>query len=380
MQKPHGVWAFIMLALAGFFFFFSFLVGLLMLCGFASKAEAFPENIRHGYTSCTSCHVSPVGGGTLTPYGRGVIDSLTTAAVDGAEQPLYGLVGSPPDWLMVGGDQRAVYYTMSPTFAPPSRQLIPMQLDAELALRVMPGIIVDASIGEYGPDHSIEYRRFYVKADLNPNLSLRVGHFLPAYGINLPDHTTIVRDQLGLGEGGETNNVELAFIRPYGESILTFIYGNASTFTVDPKIGVNNKPGDEMSGLAWRGAANVNTHAQVGLSYMGVSSFATWQQSYGVFAQVGITPKSYILAEYDRKFQDGQRFNLGLIKAGYEFYPGLAATLQGEMQDVTRGQSAGIQWWPFPHWEIVLEERRTFLDMSYRTFVDSGVLLLHHYL
>src|SRR3954452_12614673 len=31
---------------------------------------AFPENVRHGYTNCVSCHVNPNGQGLLNPYGR----------------------------------------------------------------------------------------------------------------------------------------------------------------------------------------------------------------------------------------------------------------------------------------------------------------------
>jgi hypothetical protein len=38
----------------------------------AAPAHALPTMIRLGYNDCASCHVSPQGGGLLTPYGRGI--------------------------------------------------------------------------------------------------------------------------------------------------------------------------------------------------------------------------------------------------------------------------------------------------------------------
>src|ERR1700691_2076887 len=37
-----------------------------------SPAFAMPSMIRLGYTNCAVCHISPQGGGLLTPYGHGV--------------------------------------------------------------------------------------------------------------------------------------------------------------------------------------------------------------------------------------------------------------------------------------------------------------------
>jgi hypothetical protein len=38
----------------------------------ATPALASPTMIRLGYSDCATCHVSPQGGGLLTPYGRGI--------------------------------------------------------------------------------------------------------------------------------------------------------------------------------------------------------------------------------------------------------------------------------------------------------------------
>ncbi len=60
-----------------------FIVVLLVLA--ARHADAYPNMIRLGYTSCATCHVSPQGGGVLTRYGRGIDYAQTIRA------------GEPPD-------------------------------------------------------------------------------------------------------------------------------------------------------------------------------------------------------------------------------------------------------------------------------------------
>ena len=47
------------------------LVALLLMAS-AATAAATPNMIRLGYTTCASCHLSPQGGGLLTPYGKGI--------------------------------------------------------------------------------------------------------------------------------------------------------------------------------------------------------------------------------------------------------------------------------------------------------------------
>lgn len=358
---------------------------IVLLClafGQADIAMAEPSYIRHGYPSCAACHVSPVGGGALTRYGRGSGVAMATWGHEGEGSPLYGAAGPVPEWLMVGGDQRGVGILSRPSSGKTDQRFVPMQYDLELAVNppTVPALVVGASIGSYGPDRAVEYRRTYLKLDLSESLSLRAGNFLTAYGVNLADHTTLTRSELGLGQGGETYNAELAWLGSWGESILTMIYGDRATIVADASSGYDTEQGEELSGLAWRGAVYAGSKAQLGASFLGVSNFQRWRQAYGVFAQVGFGDKLYLLAEYDRKFETGTVMDLAMVKAGYEMYRGLSLTAQWDTAGTVRVQRAGIQWWPRPHWEIVLEERRTYTDLTYKVFVDSGVLLLHHYL
>ena len=344
---------------------------LLLLFLFSGVASAYPENIRHGYPSCTGCHVSPVGGGTLTPYGRGSSEAfISTWSVEHEGDFGYGALALPAG-LALGGDLRGVAIVTQDNTNHLTSTYIPMQADVEAAVTLLPGLLVDGSAGLYGPERTAEYRRLYLKIDPLPGLSFRAGRFLPAYGINLPDHTTWVRRDLGFGEGRESNNVEAAWIGRRGEALATYRYGDDTTLRARaPGYQVRS----QASGPLFRGALYLGSTTQVGASYQRVDHM----ESYGGFLQTGITTHGYLLTELDRRF-DGQILDLALVKAGWEIAQGLMMTFQQEIdvQPDNLQTSIGLQWWPRPHWELLGEARRSYQD---GTGTTTGVLMLHHYL
>src|SRR5688500_1071067 len=73
----------------------------------SSEAWAYPELIRHNYTNCTSCHVSPTGGGILNAYGRALSgEVLSTWYREGEERFAYAV--TPPEWLNLQADYKSV--------------------------------------------------------------------------------------------------------------------------------------------------------------------------------------------------------------------------------------------------------------------------------
>ncbi|MFN2570902.1 MAG: hypothetical protein ABR537_04715 [Gemmatimonadales bacterium] len=61
------------------------MLSFLILLAATQPAAAYPNMIRLGYAVCATCHVSPQGGGVLTPYGKGIDYAQTLRA------------GEPPD-------------------------------------------------------------------------------------------------------------------------------------------------------------------------------------------------------------------------------------------------------------------------------------------
>ena len=83
----------------------SLLLGLFAVV--SSQAFAFPEMVRHGYTQCTACHVSPSGGGILTSYGRELAaEVLSTWSYADESQFTHSKVGEKlaDKGILFGGD------------------------------------------------------------------------------------------------------------------------------------------------------------------------------------------------------------------------------------------------------------------------------------
>lgn len=187
-------------------------------------ALAFPDMIRHSYVHCTTCHVSPTGGGALTEYGREMAkEVLSAASGDGEQYVGHGLVpeGSIPveikSWIKgVGGDFRAVQYHRE-TAMVKEGDFFPMQAEIEPALGRGP-ITASLTAGWVRDRKSLKWgvRQASVMANLTEQFPVRVGQFKQGLGINIAEHTAWIKRDLGFGEGNESPGVDAHWL---GEKI-----------------------------------------------------------------------------------------------------------------------------------------------------------------
>lgn len=335
----------------------------------ADVAFGYSENVRHGYTSCGACHVAPGGGGALSAYGRSTVEDVqATFALAGESNPISGAV-ELPEWLALGGDAR--YVNVNVHGERDLHRKFLMQRDVELAVKIG-NVTAGGSVGVYGEAKTREFRRNYVKVNAGDHVSVRAGRFSPAFGINVPDHTVPTRALLGLGQGSETYAGELALTSQWGEAIAT------ATFGQDTEAHLSNGAGydfwsEGQTGFVGRLAAFLGSSAQVGASYLGVSSFDDWRQVYGAHAIVGFTDQLWLLAELDRKFENGESMDIAMGRAGYELVHGLHVIGMGEFAGDYRAGGAALQWFPRPHLELLAEWKRSAQGNSY-------VFMFHHYL
>lgn len=341
---------------------------LVLVLWMSGIAVAFPENIRHGYPSCASCHVSgPAGGGALTPYGRNAAATfLSTWAAKDEENLASGLVPLP-SWLAVGGDQRSVIAQTSA-----GRRFVPMQYDAELAVSPVPELTVAGSAGLYGPDHQLEYRRLYAKLSFADTLAVRAGRFMPAYGIGWPDHRLPTRQGLGFGEGRESYNTEASVTGELGEFVLTQVFGDSAAVNLLPE-GQGYNVDTERAGVVMRGAVYLGDRVQLGASRLALSTEDAALEAYGVHLLAAANDWVYLLGEYDRAFDGTSARDVAAGKLGVEVVRGLHVSLLGERDGDELGAGAQVQWFPRPHFELLTECKRIHN-------ANFGVLLFHHYL
>jgi hypothetical protein len=341
---------------------------------------AFPEMISHGYVNCTSCHISPNGGGVLSPYGRQIsADVLSSWGGDGEAKPFYGVFNQPA-WIDTQAYVRGVQ-TAQNTDAVSSGHYWWMEGDLEGAAHFGPdqrwtvdlafGISPDVLNGIQVPGTSTFIsRRQYVMYQATETMSVRAGKFIADYGVYFPDHTIPTRQGIGFDEGQETYNVEYAY---RGEKY-------SASFTVD--LGRLDDPSLLLEkGVVANGAINLTDNKKVGWSgYFGTQN-GNNRELTGPYTLIGITDTSFFLAEADLQFTQPAGFpstsgvvsyeRLGFFPVkGFELYlmeqtyvydfggnfnPMIINPQYGIMTNRLYGAGPGFYWFPRPHFYIQFE-------------------------
>ena len=347
---------------------------------------SFPEMVRHGYPNCISCHVSPNGGGLLTQYGRGLSrEVLSTWGSESEVSFLYGKI-TPPEWLNLGGDFRAVQtYMNSPALE--QAKLIFMQADIAAAASYKKFQLV-ASLGRQEPSTSnlsggtIISRQHYLNFRPTDELSFRAGKFQSAFGINTAEHIISIKRGLQWDEGSETYNVEAAWLSQDTDLFVTAILGRPDASNLNLE-----------SGLAVRASVSLAEKHKVGASYYYGSGPRGNRHVLGPYAILGFSPRFFVLGELD--FQKNtlssgiSRWGLvSYLKVDYEFLQGLHGYLTGEIlkadlsapNTTTETYGLGVQFFPRPHLEanaMFLKQRMPSVSDGFSDFLW---LLLHFYL
>lgn len=373
------------------------LAGLLLA---ASQATAYPEFVRDGYFSCVSCHVSPSGGGALTDYGRSYsAEKLATWSRKGEEMPLHGAVRKMPSWLVVGANIRQIQ-TYVETKAARKGQWLAMQRDFDLCLKkegrsvgvwgCLTGGLLPRVAGE---EEEYGLRKAAARIDMGESFIFRAGRFYPRFGLMIANHTASIRQGLGFVPGVETDQAELTYISERVEITAYNDFGRVVRFADETQEDIEAY--DPAVGLS--AALALGSASRAGISYRRLAGEDSVQHSGGLFAAIGLTEDTYILAEADQRAVvteapvAGQpkilRSGVGYFKVGHAVKRGVVPYIAQDIfvPDLSDGYTRrdtyglGLQWYPRPHFEVdafwghVLQRR----DFSYAT---SGYLILHYYL
>lgn len=338
---------------------------------YAANASAFPSMARLGYTSCSTCHVSPTGGGVLTDYGRGIAEAeLSTFSYDGQGELAWGLPVSIPR-VLLGGDVR----TMSIRRGDVKQDFL-MQADLELAHNVTKNLWLVMEGGEFGPDHSVEARRNYVMLQTHDGaLIYRLGHFMPAYGLMVDDHTTTARQQLGFGEGQESYNAEVSYHGRYGELFVTQTFGQSLTLEATRSDGYQYRTQDETAEIA-RGALYLGENTVVGASILRGHGQEQERLAYGFYSVLSPWPWCYSLTEVDyQKYWSAtlpeKRETVTFETMGFIPYKGIQLEFTEEsLTDEPTTFGANLRLFPTAHFELTgkwkkQEDVNTYLFMGH---------------
>lgn len=339
-------------------------VSLLFFIVLSSRvAFAFPENVRHGYFSCTACHVSPSGGGVLTPYGRSLSSELMSTW--GTTKNSDFMFSNPEDeskiqWLRNQVFLRAVQtYRNTPKVE--KAQLIPMQADFEVGADTEKFAVI-STFGFRANDASKDLkeffsRRHYVLYRFSEQIVGRVGKFMQSFGLNGPDHITATRRGLGWDQGTESYNLEMNYIGESFNHSLTLISNSPEEKSVKKDQGVSLN-----SIYLWR------NNSRLGLSaYQGRQSDFE-RTVLGPYFTISLTKNLFLDSEFFlqdklvKATSEHQKGYATFSRLGYEALKGLTPFVQYDrsyLDDSDRSSQfdsygLGVQWLPYSHFDLML--------------------------
>lgn len=354
----------------------------------STNVWAFPELQRHGYVNCTSCHVSPNGGGVLTAYGRALSKEALSTWGSEEETKFAYFVDSVPEWLHLGGDLRALYLYRDTPRVQEGKWII-MQADLEAYASIDSRWYAGGSIGVKeqpgvaGKEYKFTSRRHFLMWKPTDELSVRAGRFHTAYGLNIQDHATVVKRSIGFDQGQENYNLEFSYL---GESWNHFV----SVFTGQPDLPVIQRE----NGFALRSAYAITEKIKMGLSYYFGAKDLERRHLIGPYAILAFTDHLFLLSEVELQFTKPRLASrssaTGIAsyhKLGYEVFQGFIPFLTQEnlQLDFRRplnhayAHGVGVQWLPRPHWEFQLAYQKQKTSQFQRRYIDAAWFQAHFY-
>jgi hypothetical protein len=259
-----------------------------------------------------------------------------------------------------------------------------MQADVEAAIKKK-GFTFDASLGyvivRENEDMRLASRRIYAMYNFTDETSIRAGKFVPAYGVNLPDHPIATRDPILMGQGTERLNVE--------GSWLTDTWNFIATASKGP---VESPADNQETSIEIQGAYSFHDTYKVGLNSWNGESTLAQRKMAGGFLNFGFGDYLYFLSEIDSMWTTtklSQASTPGFFnfnRLGYELFRGMNLLAQYEFwqTDQNNTQTAsdrygiGTEWFPRPHFDfqVLLNQQRSHTTDVYETY---DWLMLHYY-
>ncbi|MFT3695283.1 MAG: hypothetical protein QM831_19275 [Kofleriaceae bacterium] len=194
-------------------------------------AHAYPQFQLIKDQTCSSCHLSPAGGGLLSENGYAVAESISQFGT--APEFMYKKVPLP-DWLQLGGDFRgaggydAAGANKDPVVFPMQAEIYARATYKNFTLHVTAGLrdpeYQTGSPG-YVPATLVGSREHYLQWQSDEGSSngvfVRVGRFMPVFGLRFAEHPYYDRRYGGTPLYGETYAAAVEYVQPKYEVHLT---------------------------------------------------------------------------------------------------------------------------------------------------------------
>ena len=357
----------------------------------ATTTAAEPRFLSKQYTRCTTCHVSPTGGGLLSAYGRSLSHrELSTtgappaAAGDAEPKPgeesfLWGALGEALGPVHMGVNLRPSHLRYDFAGFSSDRNLL-MTADVQAAVRVNEWVVFGQVGRELEEDgFTLDSSEYWAGFQPEEGVGFRGGRFLPAYGVRFADHTSYNRSFLGLAQYDQILGVEVSHshgryltqVAAGGRAEPLFDDDGREAFMAAGRVQADLGARTTLVGSAlFRAESDVEPSggaAGVAFGYAPMSRLTTWTQVDSVFRE-GSGPTSYVLVN----------------ETSFEVYKGLWAVVTpqarvgggGAVPDVLRFGVGGV-FLPRTHFNVNVHYYR---DRNKTSEITTQILLLQLHL
>lgn len=277
----------------------------LLISYISLPAQAYPDFIGYGYSSCITCHNNGLGGGSLNDYGRALFATEITARdvySDKTEEEEIGaqsgFLGSTqmPWWVRPGAKYRGLWLKRGLNSELTTETWYNMQLDLNLnffldkkqdiAIITTPSYIAHEGGGYYGKPNTIFMKEYYVRYKGNKNLWVYLGQMDIAYGIRQIDHTMVSRNPIGLGMYSQSLGGIVHFTYPTWDIALNVFGGNAAQE-------------DELKqkGYSAVGEYQFVEKIKIGASFLSSESDTTKYNLMALTTRMGLSKGTSVMAE-----------------------------------------------------------------------------------
>jgi len=366
-------------------------LSILALVGLARPSSAEIQFLAKQYTRCAACHYNPSGGSLLTPYGRSLsreeISTWGRSAEEevGAgteEHSLYGLLGAGTRPLDVGIDLRPTRLEISSSHFEMTRDFL-MRADVQVAFR-KDRWTAYAEVGRQPTEPATFIsREHWLMYQEDDGLGVKVGRFLPAFGLRLAEHTALNRRNLGFDQDDQVYGIELTDTRDNRLVQFSFGPGRAESLLDDD----GNTSFTATGRVQWE-LGRGKVLALSGL-YRGATDHAPQQWMGNVAIGWSPAPRLSIWTELNTRVAEGWKGTPEYVvfnETSFELYRGVwlkfSPQLSTELGNVSGGLSRwslGAQLFPRAHWNVNVSWLRDGNRIT-DTTVDTLVLQLHIYL
>lgn len=343
---------------------------------FIFNAYGFIDLTRHGYNQCTACHLSPTGGGLLTPYGRELSkELLSTHGANNEQYYLYDTFELKKySNLIMGGFLRGAQIHRSNARVEEAR-FVPMQADFEAAYNnknwAIMGGIGRQEVGTFDKKKGrIFGRRHYFLLRPSDKDNLRIGKFLKSFGINDPNHNLMVRRDLGLGLDTETYNLEYSILEEKFSLVATW-----ATKLFTDKYSRNREESLVLNGQY--AFPFLEQNHRFGFSFLLGNSQVYRRKLYSLSGLFGFSEKLHLISEFNyqvkwfkdnegRKGEEGhvtsQQLVYKLVRGVYPYFLYEEKKLNHRLKhSKTYGMGPGLRFYPRPHLELIAAYQQNFL-------------------